>query len=292
MRPRGAAGGGPDEPGRRVGQLRADAERFRALHRAEAPLVIPNAWDASSAAAFVTAGFVAVATSSGAIARSLGHEDGERTPVDEMFAAVTRVVAGAWKATTPSGAGVRSGQDARERPLVSADVEAGYGLPAAVLVERLANAGVVGFNVEDSDPHTGELVPLEAQAERIAALKAAADAAGTGLVINARVDLHVRAQGDDSTRLERSIARARAYLAAGADCVFPIMLAAEPDIAGYVREVPGPVNIMATRAAPPLPRLLELGVQRISFGSGFHRHSLEALSAAAQRALRGEQPWG
>lgn len=257
-----------------------NAERFRAAHHGSEPLVLANVWDAVSARLFAEAGVRAVATSSGAVSQVLGYEDGQGTPVDEMFAAIARIA----KA-------VASAQPEERRVPVSADIEAGYGLSADELVERLTNAGVVGCNIEDSDPATGSMVPSELQAEHVAALVEAAKAAGSGLVINARVDLHVRHEGPDDTRLERSIARARAYLDAGADCVFPILLSDDADIATYVREVPGPVNIMARSSTPGLARLGELGVARISFGSGLHRLALEALHLAADRLHAGQDPW-
>lgn len=253
------------------------AARLRAAHHATAPLVVANAWDAASALALVDAGFTTIATSSGAVARSLGYADGEGTPVDAMFAAIGRIVAA-----------VRSRGTAAA---VTADIEHGYGLTADELAERLANAGAVGCNLEDSDPRTGRLVEPDAQAERLAALRNAAAAAGTGLVINARVDVHVRADGPEATRLARSTERARRYLAAGADCVFPITLASEPDIRAYVEAVGGPVNVLANARTPTLSRLAELGVARVSFGSGIHRLALAAVTSAAARILAGEEPW-
>lgn len=256
------------------------AKRFRDAHHGSRPLVVANAWDAASAATFVEAGLDAIATSSGAVARSLGFADGEGTPPDEMFAAVARIAAAAWahEAGPPS-------------VMVTADIEHGYGLAPTELVARLARAGAVGCNLEDSDPRTRTMDPVDAQVARIAALRRAADQAGTGLVINARVDIHVRSDGPEETRFERSMSRAAAYLEAGADCVFPIMLRDEADIAAYVRGVGGPVNVMATHATPGLRRLAELGVARISFGSGLHRIAMAAAQGAALRLHAGDDPW-
>lgn len=256
------------------------AEDFRAAHHQGKPLILPNAWDAASAATYVAAGFHAIATSSGAMSRALGYTDGEGTPADEMFAAIARIT---------TAANRQAG--AAQTILVTADSENGYGLPASDLIERLVQAGVAGYNLEDSDPHTRTLVPAEEQAERITTLKRIAEAAGTNLVINARVDVHVRVNGPEETRLERSMARARLYLEAGADCVFPIMLADDAGVAAYVRGVPGPVNIMATHASPNLKRLAEIGVARITFGSGLHRIALEAVESAAARVKAGDNPW-
>ncbi|GAA2702527.1 hypothetical protein GCM10010429_07610 [Micromonospora olivasterospora] len=114
------------------------ADTLCTLHKPGDPLVLPNAWDAGSARAVAAAGFPAVATSSSAVAESLGYADGEATPVDEMLAAVARI--------------------ARAVPVpVTADLERGYGLRPTELVERLLSAGAVGCNLEDSDPCTRAL---------------------------------------------------------------------------------------------------------------------------------------
>ncbi len=259
-----------------------EADRFRALHRGPAPLVLANVWDAASAVAVVEAGMRAIATSSGAMAQALGYSDGEKTPVDEMFAAIGRIVRAVGNAA----------DNGHNHLLVSADIESGYGLSTHELVERLAAVGVVGCNVEDSNPQDHLMVPAEEQAARISTLRDAAAEAGTGLVINARVDLHVRSDGPESTRLRRSIARAQRFLEAGADCVFPILMTSDADIATYVREVPGPVNIMATQRTPGLRRLAELGVARVSYGSGFHRIAMTSFRNAVERVKAGYDPWG
>jgi 2-methylisocitrate lyase-like PEP mutase family enzyme len=263
-------------------RLALDADRFRQLHQPatnrSGALALPNAWDAASASVLVAAGFGAIATSSGAVARSLGFGDGEEAPVDEMFGAVARIVRGA------TGPGTT-------HALVTADIEAGYGLGAAELVQRLAAAGAVGCNLEDSDPHTGAMVDAQVQARRIADVVDAAKRAGTNLVVNARVDILVRQAGDAATRTRRSIERANLYLEAGADCVFPILLVDEDAIADYVKGVPGPVNIMARPQGPSLERLSQLGVARVSFGSSLQRLALQAVEDAAIKIAAGEAPW-
>lgn len=157
-------------------------------------------------------------------------------------------------------------------------------------MERLAAAGVVGCNLKDSDPRTREMIAVDDQARWITEVRQSAEDAGTALVINARVDPHVRKEGPGEARLERSLERARAYLAAGADCVFPIMLAGEADIEAYTQGAPGRVNVMATHATPGPRRLGELGVVRVNFGSGLQRIAMAALSEAAHRILMGEAP--
>lgn len=227
---------------------------LRALHVPGKPLILPNAWDAASAVAVQEAGFPAVATGSAAVAQVLGYEDHEVTPAAEMLAAVARVVR---VVDVP----------------VTADMERGYGLEPAELVERLLATGAVGCNLEDSDPRSGELIEAGRQADFLAGVRAAA---GQALVINARVDAYIRGEPGEAVH------RARRYLEAGADCVYPIGLAAEAGIEALVAEVGGPVNILFRPGAPTLERLAELGVARVSYGHGLH----EAAHAYAVRMIQ------
>ncbi|MEV4532695.1 isocitrate lyase/phosphoenolpyruvate mutase family protein [Asanoa sp. NPDC049518] len=231
---------------------RADA--LRALHRPGDPLVLPNAWDAASARAVEAAGFPAVATSSAAVALSLGYADGEATPVQEMLDAVARIA---------RAVGVP----------VTADVERGYGLPPAQFAERLLATGAVGCNLEDSNPRTKRLVDVDEHADFLAAVR---EAAGTDLVVNARVDAYLRVP---TGPLPVALERARRFLAAGADCAYPIGATTNEDIASLSGA--GPVNILFTPATPPLAELAALGVARVSFGDGIH----EALAAEHTRML-------
>ncbi|MDG4824121.1 isocitrate lyase/phosphoenolpyruvate mutase family protein [Asanoa sp. WMMD1127] len=241
------------------------ADTLRALHRPGDPVVLANAWDAASARAVQAAGFPAVATSSAAVALSLGYADGEATPVDEMLDAVARIVR------------------AVDVP-VTADLERGYGLPPAQFVERVLATGAVGCNLEDSDPRTKRLVDVDRQADFLAAVRAAA---GPDLVVNARVDAYLRGVADP---LATARDRARRFRAAGADCAYPILATAEPDIA--VLAADGPVNVLFIPATPALPALAALGVARVSFGDGIH----EALAADHARMLAaivaGASPYG
>ncbi len=247
------------------------AEHLARLHRTEIPLVLPNAWDAASARAVEQAGFGAVATSSGALVRSLGYEDGSRAPAEEVFAALGRI---ARSVAVP----------------VTADLEDGYGLSADELVGRMLSAGVVGANLEDSDYRgTGPLVATADQAARIAAVARAAHRAGVEVVINARVDVFVRAVGPPEGRLALALERCRAYLDAGATCVYPITADDDETVAALVAGAGGPVNVMARPEAADVARLGGLGVARVSFGSGLaqalaHRLAglLESLAGAAR----------
>ncbi|MFD0479218.1 isocitrate lyase/phosphoenolpyruvate mutase family protein [Nonomuraea thailandensis] len=94
-------------------------------------------------------------------------------------------------------------------------------------------------------------------------------AAGDALVINARVDLYLYGKAPR----QEAVARGRRYLEAGADCVYPILLADEDEIRALVSELGAPVNVYFGERTPGIGRLAELGVARISFGSGLHEAS-------------------
>jgi 2-methylisocitrate lyase-like PEP mutase family enzyme len=242
------------------------AEALRRLHTGPRPLVLPNAWDVASARAVVKTGFPVVATSSGAIAATLGYEDDDSMPVNEAFGVIARLTRAV---SVP----------------VTADVEAGYRLSPEDLIARLLDAGAVGCNLEDTNHHgSGGLVDAGEQAERLHAVRQAATRSRVDVVLNARIDV-LRLEGDRRKLFEEAVRRARLYLEAGADCVFPIRLADDEAIGEFVRRVEGPVNVVAA-GAPPLARLAKLGVARISFAGtlmnrlyGVHEAVLSEIAA-------------
>ena len=163
---------------------------------------------------------------------------------------------------------------------VTADIEDGYGLAPAELADRLLAAGLVGCNLEDSDPASRTLRDPAAQADYLAAVR---QAAGPELVLNARVDVFVRPLPDGADAVAEAVRRARTYLAAGADCVYPI-IAPAASIARLVTEIDGPVNAMARPGGPTIADLTQAGVARITFGSGLHTRALAAVRALRRRA--------
>ncbi|GII62935.1 carboxyvinyl-carboxyphosphonate phosphorylmutase [Sphaerisporangium krabiense] len=252
------------------GAIAAKRARLRELHVPGRPLVLPNIWDAASARTVAAAGFPAVATSSAAVAAVLGYEDGEATPAAEALAQVARVAAAV---PVP----------------VTADMERGYGLAPAEFAERIAAAGVSGVNLEDSDPRTGAMVEVDEQTRFLAAVRAAA---GAGLVINARVDSFVHGTGTPEERLADAVARGRAYLEAGADCVYPILVSDTETIRELVTGVGGPVNILYRPGVPSIAELASLGVARVSFGGGLHAAAQEHLAALVSAIADGADPYG
>jgi 2-methylisocitrate lyase-like PEP mutase family enzyme len=242
--------------------MSSGAQRLREMHGGPQPLILPNVWDAVSARAYAEAGFAALATSSSAVAATLGYRDGA-TPAAEMFAAVARI---ARSVAVP----------------VTADVENGYAYTAGHLVETLLECGVVGCNLEDSDPTAAVLTDPDWQADFLGRVRAEA---GEELVINARVDVFVRppagtAGADRTALVEAAIARATRYLAAGADCTYPI-LAPEAVLAELAHRIPGPVNAMYLPGGLTLAELATAGIARITFGGGLHHQAEAALRASA-----------
>ncbi|MEU1444314.1 MULTISPECIES: isocitrate lyase/phosphoenolpyruvate mutase family protein [Streptomyces] len=253
---------------------------FRALHIPGRPLVLPNAWDTASARLVEEAGAAAVATTSAGLAWDLGTADGDRLDRDRALGAVARVAAAV-------------------RVPVSADIESGYAKDAAGVgdtIRAVLAAGAVGVNIEDAlygreggggegddgegagDGGRGPLRPVAEQAERIAAARAAADAAGVPLFINARIDTVLRGAGG----VEETLERAAAFLAAGADGIFVPGVVDPGTVKSLVAGVEGPLNVLAGPGAPSVAELAALGVARISTGSSI----AQAAHAVVRRAAR------
>jgi 2-methylisocitrate lyase-like PEP mutase family enzyme len=253
--------------------LKARAEELRRLHTDPAILVLVNVWDAASAATVASVpGCRAIATASWAIAAAHGLADGEAIGREGMLDAV-RTVAGA--VSLP----------------VTADLEGGYGVtPADVgeTIERAIAAGAVGCNLEDGLSGGAELRDAEEAAERIAAARAAADAAGVPVVINARTDVYLRGANDP----EAAFLRGQAYARAGADCIFVPGVVDPRTIRELVAGIDAPVSVLARPGAPSVSELQELGVARVSFGPGPMGVALAALAKTASDLVAGGVPAG
>jgi 2-methylisocitrate lyase-like PEP mutase family enzyme len=243
------------------------AALFHRLHQGPGILVLPNVWDVASARIVEQAGFPAIATSSAGVAFALGYPDGERISRDEMTSVVARIVA---HVAVP----------------VTADMEAGYGRgpeDAAATVRAVIAAGAVGMNFEDSPGEGGEpLLPEALQVERVRAAREAADATGVPFVLNARTDVFLEQVGEPAGRLAHAVRRLNAYRSAGADCLFAPGVSDAATIAMLVKEVRGPLNVLAVAASPPIRELERLGVARVSLGSGPMRAGLAVLRRIAE----------
>lgn len=238
---------------------KAKADLFRQLHRGPEVLILPNAWDAASAAVVADAGAKAVATSSAAVAWTFGQPDGDILSVDNTVAVVTaisRVV---------------------DVP-VTCDFEGGFTDDLDQLarnVTRVIEAGAVGINFEDGsrDP--------DLHARKIAAVRQAAEKAGVALFINARTDVYLRQLATGDAAEAEAIKRGKLYASAGADGVF-VPGAAEAGLIGRLAAaIPAPLNILAWPGAPDAVALEALGVRRLSAGTGTFNIAFAALARAA-----------
>jgi len=233
-------------------------------------LVLPNAWDAASARVFEDAGFSVVGTSSAGAAFSLGYPDGQKISREEMLGVIGRIAG------------------AVEVP-VTADMEAGFGATpeeVAGTTQAVIAAGAVGMNLEDGVEGKPEyLADLNLQKEIIRAVLETAESAGVPFVLNARTDIFLNGVGPAETRLARAIERLNVYREAGALCLFAPGVKDRETIAQLVRGVRGPLNILATVGTPPIAELQQLGVARVSVGSGPMRATLGFLGRMA-RELR------
>ena len=244
------------------------AGTLRELHRAGDPVVLPNAWDPPSARRLAQTGVAALATTSVGVAEALGYEDGGFTPPELMLGAVGRIAA------------------AVELP-VTADLENGYGLGAEELVAGLLEAGAVGLNLEDTDHSTGSLADPDSHAGWLAQVKEAGRAAGVDVVLNARVDVFLRAAPGAAPGevVEDGIRRARRYAEAGADCVYPIAARGRDAIRRLVEGAGAPVNIVAVPGGLGRSELAALGVARVSFGGGLAHTANDAAAAQVEDFL-------
>lgn len=243
------------------------AERFRKLHAGPRILALPNAWDVASARILEEAGYPAIATSSAAVAFSLGYPDGQRVSRDEMLEVVGRIAHGV-------------------HVPVTADMESGYGTTVKDMVETakaVISAGAIGMNFEDvTGDDESSHVALPLQVEKIRAIKETASSAGVPLVLNARTDIYLLPIGEAATRFERTVERLRAYRTAGADCVFAPGVSDRDTIARLVKAIGAPLNILVSADCPPLAELEKIGIARVSAGSAVMRATLGLVRRIAK----------
>jgi 2-methylisocitrate lyase-like PEP mutase family enzyme len=255
------------------------AETLLSLHLDGGLLVLPNIWDPIGARILEAKGYPAIATASAAVSASLGYEDGEKINRSTLIDILGRI---ALSVDVP----------------VTADIETGYGESLSELeltAEQVIESGVVGVNIEDSLENGAGLRAIEEQCRRISTLRQIANRHGAHLVINARVDSFVSPSFVDGQRaIEEAVVRARAYAAAGADCIYPIGPGDEATVRMLRDRIESPINILGGPTAAPLHILREIGINRVSFGPFVFRSCLrkfvdivEGLSADGDYANLG-----
>jgi 2-methylisocitrate lyase-like PEP mutase family enzyme len=238
------------------------AAKLLELHTADAPLLLPNPWDAGSAKLLASLGFEALATTSSGFAATLGRLDGSVTCAEAIEH--SRVIV-----------------EVTDLP-VSADLENGFADDPAGVAEtiRLAlDAGLAGCSIEDWSGDS--IYAREQAAERVAAAVEVAHGGDVHLVLTARAENHIHGHDD----LADTIARLQAFQEAGADVLYAPGVVKLDDIRQLVSSVDRPVNVLALPGAPSVSELAEAGVSRISIGGGFAYVAMGAVVEAA-RELR------
>ena len=250
------------------------ADRFLKYHQDKEILVLLNSWDIGSSKLIEACGFKAVATTSMGIAATLGYPDCQVIQLSEMITAIKGIV------------------NAVQVP-VTVDIEAGYGNNVDEIIESLKKiiaTGIAGINIEDSIDLNPVLIDETEFCERISAIRELSDSLGFHLVINARTDSFFTSTGSTQEKLSESIKRGNKYSEAGADCIFVQPVWDRETISTLVKEINAPINILSNPAnmagiPPTVSELQDLGVARLSLGSGLLKATLALTKKVADELL-------
>jgi 2-methylisocitrate lyase-like PEP mutase family enzyme len=246
------------------------AKLFSKYHQGKEILVLLNSWDIGSSKLIEACGYKAIATTSMGIAASLGYPDGQIIQLPEMIEVITGIV------------------NAVQAP-VTVDIEAGYGNNLDEImdsVKKIIATGIVGINIEDSIDLNPVLIDELEFCERISAIRALSDSLDFHLVINARTDSFYVSSDSPQAKLSESIKRGNKYREAGADCIFVQPVWEKETISTLVKEIDAPINILSnptigSGVTPTVRELQDLGVARVSLGSGLMKATLALIKKVA-----------
>ena len=229
--------------------MRSNFEKFNELHQSSNLFVLPNAWNAKSALLFQENKFPAIATSSAAVANSLGYADGEEMPLPDYLFIISRILSSV------------------QIP-VSVDIETGYGKTDEEIyanILKLIELGVVGVNIEDSIINaSGRILKNEKLfAATVEYIKNKLVSDNLHLFINIRCDTYIL---NVENKNQETNKRLKIYESTGADGIFLPCIANEEDIAEAVSVTKLPLNVMCIPGLPDFETLNKLGVKRASMG--------------------------
>ena len=224
-------------------------QKFKALHQSKDLFVLPNVWNAKSALIFQEKQFPAIATSSAAVANSLGYDDGENMPFSDYLFVIKRILASV------------------QIPL-TVDMEMGYGKTNEEIYANMLNLvdlGVAGVNIEDSIIHKSKRALQEASlfAKKIEYIKSKLESKKSDLFINIRCDTYIL---NVENKQKETTDRLNIYAETGADGIFLPAIKNEEDIAEAIQTLKLPLNVMCIPGLPSLETLTKLGVKRVSMG--------------------------
>jgi 2-methylisocitrate lyase-like PEP mutase family enzyme len=229
--------------------MSAKFQTFNDLHQSTDLFILPNVWNAKSAIVFQEKGFPAIATSSAAVAGSMGYLDGGGMPFHDYLFVINRILSSV------------------QIPL-SVDMEMGYGATDEEIyahILTLVEMGVAGINIEDSIIDRSGRVLKDAKlfARTIEHIKNKLVSAPIEIFINVRCDTYLLSV--ENTRQETS-RRVKMYETAGANGIFLPCICDEDDISAAVRDTKLPLNVMYIPGLPAYESLRLLGVKRVSMG--------------------------
>ncbi len=250
------------------------AEKFLKYHHDKEILVLLNSWDPGSSRLIEASGFKAIATTSMGIAASLGYPDCEELTLADMLHVISSIV------------------NAVQLP-VTADIESGYGENTGQIIEsvkKIIATGVAGINIEDSINLSPVLIDENEFCERISAIRKLSDSLGFHLVINARTDSFFTSKNSPEKKLSETIKRGNKYREAGADCIFVQPVWQKEIITTLVKEIDAPINILANPGngaglPPSVMELQQMGVARLSMGSGLMKATLALMKKVADELM-------
>lgn len=223
-------------------------DTFKKLHNQDTALLLGNVWNTQSALTFQKLGFQAIGTSSAAIAASLGYEDGEKMPFEDLLRIVKNI------------------QAKIEIPL-TVDIESGYSRNTSDIIDNiisLQKLGVVGINIEDSITIAErEIVDAQEFAKKIHSIKSYLSNNNIDLFLNVRTDFYIMGLANP---LEETLKRIKIYEQNGADGIFVPGIVTEDEIQKIVAFTTLPINVMCMPGLPDFNHLQKLGVKRISMG--------------------------
>ncbi len=221
---------------------------FKNLHSLESSLLLGNVWNAQSALLFQKLGFKAIGTSSAAIATSLGYEDGEKMPFEDLLRIVKNI------------------QSKIDIPL-TVDIEGGYSRDIKELINNIValnSLGVVGINIEDSITNSERgIINAHEFGETIKKIKSYLSKNNIDIFLNVRTDFYIMGLENP---FEETLKRIKIYEENGADGIFVPCIVQENEILKIVESITLPVNVMCMPNLPNFKKLEKLGVKRISVG--------------------------
>ena len=247
------------------------ADLFLKYHQDNEMLVLLNSWDIASSKIIEASGYKAIATTSMGMAASLGYPDCQIIQLSEVIEIITGI---AKNVQAP----------------ITVDFEAGYGNNLTEIIDSVTQiiaTGIVGINIEGSLELNPNLIDEMEFCERISAIRELSDSLGFHLVINARTDSFYTSIGTPKEKLSEAIKRGNKYREAGADCIFVQPVSERETIATLVKEINAPINILSnpgigTGILPPsVSELQDLGVARLSLGSGLMKATLAIIKKVA-----------